>query len=167
MKKKNLVLLLALGLVLSIFMYPRVTNAKKLEVKDMVRKNEANGVMFDIALVNPFLDQPTDEIVFKVWLTTHSGNLIEEIKSEKLAVKINNSGDESKVLNYKIEWIWDRKSSHHPIAYITLKKTDEDGNSLVTDATESIQLIVKNVRDVPSREFTWNEDVALQSVIVD
>ncbi|SJZ78397.1 hypothetical protein [Selenihalanaerobacter shriftii] len=167
MKKKNVIFILVLGLVMSIFIYPKVANAKKLEVEDMIRKNAANGVMFDVALANPLLEKSTDKIIFKAWLTTHSGNLLDEINSGKLVIKINNGKEEQKVIRDNIEWRWDRKSSHHPKAYIMLKKMDDKGHSLITDATESIQLIIKNVRNVPTRKFTWDDKVALQSLIVD
>jgi YVTN family beta-propeller protein len=159
---KSLLIIVAVGLVLSVVLYPNLVDAKELKSEDLVRTNQANGVSIDVLLANPFLQESTDKVVFKLMMTTHSGDLLQNDWENQIVLKVNNGKGDEEIINDGFNWIWDRESGHHPVAYLTIKKA----RAKITDETESIQLVIKNIRQVPDRKFDWRIKEALKTLIV-
>jgi YVTN family beta-propeller protein len=129
--------------------------------EDWVRSSDAAGVTLDVEFMNP--DQfDSEHLSFNVYMTTHSGNLLDTTFAELITVR-SNQGELDKE---NISWEWERKSSHHPIGLIKINNTINDGKKFYSDKTKYLELVIGGIRE-SSHTFRWdiNQDEKLLAYI--
>jgi YVTN family beta-propeller protein len=136
MKKIKISLVMLLALVL--FSFSIVQANDDFDTKEWTRSSRGEGVLID-AIFNP--KQVDNDIVeIPVYLTTHSGSLLDLNLDKIIEVKTNlgivNSSD--------LKWEWKRKSSHHPEGLIKI----ENNKDLFSNSTKFIELSFNGVRSI-------------------
>ncbi|SHJ71673.1 hypothetical protein [Tepidibacter formicigenes] len=104
-------------------------------------------------LINNIEKEDENYLVFKVMLNTHSVDL-EGIDYAKL-VNIKNSEG----LIVKEGFLWEQVggSGHHIYGYLKVPK-EYNGESIINENTEYIELEIKELDKVESRKFVWNKN---------
>ncbi|TDO73775.1 YVTN family beta-propeller protein [Halanaerobium saccharolyticum] len=117
---------------------------------DWTRTSSAEGVSLEIKFANS-AEMNSEELLFEVYLSTHSGNLLDNNFEELITIR-----NEQDYLNKEnISWEWERESSHHPIGLIKIKNTTIDGQKFYSDKTEYLELEINGIRE-ESHRFRWN-----------
>lgn len=131
--------------------------AGPLGLADLRRVAEADGVSFAVDFVNPLVaaggDHPlraeaAEHLVFAVAMTTHSGDLTSVDWGKRARLQTSDGHDID-----GLEWVWQRESDHHPVGYF-LGGRVHDGRSVLTDATEWLELSIRGAEGATST-FTW------------
>ena len=117
---------------------------------DWIRTSSAEGVSLEIKFAN-FGEMNSEELLFEVYLSTHSGNLLDNNFEELITVR----NGQDYLNNENINWEWERESSHHPIGLIKIKNTTIDGQKFYSDKTEYLELEISGIREA-SHRFRWN-----------
>ncbi|GAB6098435.1 hypothetical protein JCM16358_03140 [Halanaerocella petrolearia] len=133
--KISVVVLLALFLLSSSI---AMANGK-FDARKWTRSSSGEGVWVDVTFNPNQLEK--DIIEFKIYLTTHSGNLL-DLNFDKISKVKTNLG---KVSQKDISWEWERKSSHHPAGII---KVNNQNQNLFNSSTEFIELTFAGIRDI-------------------
>ncbi len=129
--------------------------------EDWVRSSDAAGVTLDVEFMNP--DQfDSEQLTFNVYMTTHSGNLLDSNFEELITVRSN----QGQLKKENISWEWERKSSHHPIGLIKINNTTIDGQKFYTGKTKYLEIIMEGIREA-SHTVRWdiNQDEKLLAYI--
>lgn len=86
---------------------------------------------------------------FKITMETHAVDL-DGYELTKLAVLRTDQGRLVQPLG------WDApKGGHHREGTLTFPATTTDGSPIITSNTQRVDLIIRNVADVPERTLTW------------
>ncbi|OCL26338.1 hypothetical protein U472_10040 [Orenia metallireducens] len=137
MKKFKVSILILLALIL--FSSNIAMASEDFDPQKWSRSSSGEGVWID-AVFNP--NQVDDDTIkFQVYLTTHSGNLLDLDFNQILEVKTNLG----EVSSNDIEWKWERKSSHHPAGII---KVNNKNKKLFNISTKFIEVTFVDIRDV-------------------
>lgn len=92
--------------------------------------------------------------VFTVVMDTHSVDL-DGIDLRDLAMLRTNEGREARATG------WDAaKGGHHREGTLTFPPTATDGNPLISTATETITLTIRDVAGVAERSFQWSRRIS-------
>ncbi|GAB6137962.1 YncE family protein [Halanaerobaculum tunisiense] len=126
-------------LVLVLFSSSIVLANDDFDTKEWTRSSRGEGVWID-TIFNPN-QLEKDIIEFKVYLTTHSGNLLDLNLDEISKVKTSLG----KVRQKNISWEWERESSHHPVGII---KVNNQNQNLFNLSTETIELTIDSIRGI-------------------
>lgn len=111
-------------------------------ITDMSTKiNDGNGVSVE---VTPIELNPENPVKFKVKFTTHQGNLGFEMTEVSLL-----KDDVGNVYS-PLGWEGSPPGGHHRSGVLTFPK--------LKGGAGRIELVIKNVRDVPERVFTWGSE---------
>lgn len=128
----------------------------------LVRTDERGGIAFEVLFANPLIeadpdgygwdDEAADALVFEVEMDAHSGDLTTTDWAERatLRTKDGKSVDD-------LEWVWERESAHHPRGYYQVDGPGPDGEPIVDDETEAIELVIRVV-DEETATFAWELD---------
>ena len=131
----------------------------ELSIEDLGRTDETEGVSYAVYFVNPLVeaggdhylrDETEDSLVFLVEMETHSGDLT-TVEWGELGTLTTSDGFETDSL----EWVWESESDHHPEGYYRVSKTDDEGEPVVGEETETVELTVRETDD-ETVSFTWN-----------
>ncbi|MEJ6950310.1 YVTN family beta-propeller repeat protein [Natronospora cellulosivora (SeqCode)] len=136
---------LLLSLVISISLSAFANNEETL-----MRTSSGEGVFLEVEFLNPD-EMDSDELLFRVYMTTHSGNLLDKDFENKIEAR-NESGELSAE---NISWQWESKSSHHPVAMISIKNDYIEEEKFYTDQTGYIELRINDIRGY-DHLFNWN-----------
>ena len=129
--------------------------------EDWGRSSAAAGVTLDVEFMNP--DQfESEQLTFNVYMTTHSGNLLDHNFAELITVRSNQGELDKKNIN----WEWERKSSHHPIGIITINNTITNGEKFYSGKTKYLEIVIDGIRGA-SHTFRWviNQDEKILAYI--
>jgi YVTN family beta-propeller protein len=113
--------------------------------EEWIRTSDAAGVILDVEFVNP-TEVDSDQLLFKIYMTTHSGNLLDNNFAENTTIRSN----KEELTGKDISWEWERKSSHHPIGLLKA-----NNNQFITEGTKYIELVIDDIRATRHR-FRWN-----------
>ncbi|MTI61783.1 MAG: hypothetical protein FH762_17675 [Firmicutes bacterium] len=152
--------MLTLGITLMFFFTLSVVSLANGE-EDWVRSSDAAGVTLDVEFMNP--DQlDSEQLIFYVYMTTHSGNLLDNNFENLITVKSN----QGELNNESISWEWERESSHHPIGLIRINNATLNGEKFYSDNTNYIEIVIDGIREF-SHSFRWdiNQDEKLLAYI--
>lgn len=122
-----------------------------LSEEDLIRTSTGRAVTLDVAFLSP-LQKNENELVFKVYLNTHSVDL-SGFNVDRLATFRNSEGLE---IEEGFTWVSERDSSHHRSGYLKIPSKTREGASLITGKTDYIILEVKGI-EVP-RTFKWDRE---------
>ncbi|MDK2985499.1 MAG: hypothetical protein PWQ96_1141 [Clostridia bacterium] len=90
-----------------------------------------------------------DAISFVLFMTTHSGNLLDYNPVNNAELFVDGKSVQP------LDWTLTSESTHHPVGILRFPRADIDGNSLITDETKELKLVLKNLRGVQERTFIW------------
>ncbi len=130
------------------------------DLQETLRRSDSQGgVIVDVLWISPELlrESNADEgyavdeyLVFQVDMTTHSGDLRDYSYLDNTAMIIG-----EREIRLAREDILSN-DSHHPRVLIKFPLRDEHGDEYVNDEVETVHLVLRDLRDVPERLFTWN-----------
>ena len=158
MKKLHLLLVLVLGLVLAacgsfqnpvslptaLEQSPPAPTPQQSLSQDISRPDSQGAI---IITVNPLnMNNPGDELVFEISLTTHSVDL-----SMDMATLATLTTDDGRTVQATL---WDAPRGGHHVSGKLSFPASMDGRPLLEGATQ-LTLIIKDV-DAPERIFTWD-----------
>lgn len=149
----------SLGIALMVLFTLAVTALASGE--DWVRSSDAAGVTLDVEFINP--DKiPAEQLLFRVYMTTHSGNLLDHDFAELITVKSSIGELDSE----SISWEWERESSHHPIALIKINNNMINGVRFYSEKTKYLEITINGMRE-SGHSFRWdiNQDKKLLAYI--
>lgn len=87
--------------------------------------------------------------LFEVTMDTHSVDL-DGYDLQELAVVRNDQGREAQSIG------WDAPmGGHHREGTLNFPETAPDGSELISSNTRKIELVIRDVADVPERRFEW------------
>ncbi len=136
-------------LIVSLFLISMVAAAANTD-NEWLRSSDAAGVALDVELVNP-TEYDAQYLLFRVYLTTHSGNLLDNEFNKKIQIKI----EDNQLSGDKIIWEWERESSHHPIGLIKVENSLVNGERFFKKETKYLELIINDIRGV-DHHLKWN-----------
>lgn len=148
MKKVKFTQIMTFGFILLVLFISSISVSANSD--DWTRTSSAEGVSLEIKLVNS-AEMDSEELLFEVYLSTHSGNLLDNNFEELITVR----NDQGYLNNENIDWEWERESSHHPIGLIKIKNATIDGQKFYSDKTEYLELEINGIRE-ESHRFRWN-----------
>ncbi len=122
-----------------------------LSEEDLMRSSAGSAVTMDVVFLNP-LQKNEDELVFKVYINTHSLDL-SSFRIDSLATFRNSGGLE---VSEGFAWVSERDSSHHRSGYLKIPSKTRAGTPLITAETDYILLEVKGVE--VTRTFKWGRE---------
>lgn len=130
-----------------------------LGLDDLQRTDSHDGIDYSVYYINPLIDAGGDHLLgpetddyhlFFVEMDAHTGDLRTIDWGEKATLKSNLG-----VTVDDLEWVWERESDHHPEGYYRTSKTTIDEEVIVEAETETIELVIREVRD-GTVSFVWN-----------
>ncbi|MBU5313493.1 hypothetical protein KQI38_15835 [Tissierella carlieri] len=125
----------------------------QLTEESLMRIDSQNGI--DVAVVfNNLLEDDKDYIVFKVMVNNHRVDL-ENIKYAELSKLRVSDGT---VIDEGFQWKLEGGGGHHISGYLKLPKT-YDGNDVINDNVDNIQLEIEGIGDARKLTFKWDKDV--------
>jgi hypothetical protein len=84
-------------------------------------------------------------------MNTHAVDL-DDYDLKQLAVLRIDGGQEIRPISWEAP-----KGGHHRSGTLTFPATDADGRPLIASSTRTIELVIRNVADVPERVFSWQQ----------
>jgi hypothetical protein len=115
--------------------------------------SKGGNVDVGVIFMNPIVSNE-DYLVFKVMLNTHSVDLTKYSNLNKF-VELQVSDN----VVIKDGFIWESESNEgHHISGTLKVKNDYNGKPILTDDTEYLKLIFKNIADVKEREHIYKKD---------
>ncbi|NLG69057.1 MAG: beta-propeller fold lactonase family protein [Firmicutes bacterium] len=91
------------------------------------------------------------ELVFEVWLTTHSGDL----STLDLAARASVRTDRGEAAPGAVRWEVVRRSSRHPAGRLVVANRAAGGGPLLDAGTSFVELRLRNVGGVAERALRW------------
>lgn len=127
-----------------------VDSGKTLSEGDLIRKSSLGAVDVDVAYLNPLMPEERENIVFKVYLNTHSVDL-SGYRVEELSIFKNSRGV---AVSEGFSWVSEKESGHHRSGYLTLPATLPDGSQLISQEDVYIVLEINGIQG--NRTFRWD-----------
>ncbi|WP_432402473.1 hypothetical protein [Wukongibacter sp. M2B1] len=124
----------------------------KIDEQKFIRTNSQGRVDVGVLFTN-LIEDSNDNLIFEIMLNTHSVDL-DEIDYAKLAKITNDSG---LIVNEGFVWEKTEGRGHHIFGYLMVPKVYK-GKSIIEDTTRIIELEIKELDDVESRKFIWEEE---------
>ncbi len=125
----------------------------QLDEESLTRFDSQNGI--DMAVVfNNLLEDDKEYIVFKVMINNHRIDL-EDIKYAELSRLKLSDGTE---INKGFQWELEGGGGHHILGYLKLPKT-YNGNNVINDKVDNIQLEIEGVGSTGKLTFEWDKEV--------
>lgn len=168
MTKKILLTLLILTLIIFLFIYqlnrndkqidkPNIVNTSKGNSKELDDEKEKNYLKIDTKgtvdvaiLFTNLIEENMDELIFEVYLNTHSVDL-EKIDYANQAILRTNSGLEVKK---DFTWILTGGSGHHIKGLLKIPNKI-NGNKILDKDSLYIELELLNIGGTSSKKFKW------------
>ncbi len=138
---------IVLTVLISSGMFVTISASSEIESPDLSRRvidlptktNAENGVTIEATPIDFSLDT---KVKFDVTLTTHQGDLDFDMREVSLLE------DDEGNRYMPVEWEGSPPGGHHRSGVLTFPELNEE--------TKHIELIIKNVYNVPERVFTWS-----------
>lgn len=117
----------------------------QLDDNDLIRTSEGGSVSVDVTFENP-QTREKDPLVFEIAMNTHSVNL-DTYDLPKQAILKTSDGRQFKDFTEET-----KGSGHHRTIYLKIKN-----KGIITSKTKSLELVLKDIAGVPTREFKWEK----------
>lgn len=101
---------------------------------------------------------PSTEIGFEVKLDTHSAELGAYDLSKIITLR-DGAGREYAPLR----WTGVANDSHHRDGIITFARTDEQSRPMISESTQALELVVRDVAGIKERVLRWDNPAGLES----
>lgn len=149
------IVLLAVGAALVLVQGGGSNEASGGSQEGLIRKSDAGNVEVAAVFMNPNPAEKLSggELVWKISLNTHSVSLSDMDLAKRAVLTVDSGAAVTQ------GFTWQSGSGgqdHHVSGLLILKNRDAQGKPLVTKATKSITLELKDVAGVPSRTFRWD-----------
>lgn len=119
--------------------------SNQLNDNALTRTSDGGNVSVDVTFENPSTKEK-DPLVFQVAMNTHSVNL-DGYDLAKMAVLKTNDGREFRDFTEETQGM-----GHHRTIYLKI-----NNKGIITSKTKSLELVLKDVAGVPTREFKWEK----------
>lgn len=118
---------------------------------DLSRMNSDGAVVIKTTLLTE--KSSGNQIVFEVVLNTHSGNLLQYDFAKLANINFGNTNNNTGVF----EWQPSNQDSHHLQGLLTWKGE-------IDKAYNAIELNLKDIDSIPSREFNWEKSKMIDEI---
>jgi len=125
---------------------------KPIEERDFLRTDSKGPVEVSVAF-NNIIEANDKELVFEIYLNTHSVDL-ENIEFENLSIFRTNNGVE---IDNGFSWEVSGGSGHH-ISGLLKVSNNINGNKILDENTEYIELELIDIGGVESKKFKWDSE---------
>lgn len=126
----------------------------KSNIEEQIIRFDDKGEVNVAILLNNLIESDENNVVFKVYLDTHSVDLDLLDLGNSSILRTGNGF----VIDKGFTWKKAAGEGHHIFGYLKLPRK-HNGIDILNNAKEFIELEIKNIGDVQSRLFRWDEDI--------